>query len=404
MLLALAAVGSVCAGILLPFLFLLALALGVLIAAWSGARLDLLGSEAVWYLVVALPLGGFMVSTAGLGAWHGGSRGRWLWWITGLALLAAGSVLVPGSAGERAGPHFTAATCIVGFGLWLLLTCGWAGVRVIQGVLGGLVRLAERSAVLVSLLCLVGSGAIVAWMAVLLAFGATVRAELEQSFRRSPISSQLSLPPPDEREPVVPPLFEHEESGSALLLGLSADPAPEVPEVEGLQELQELQALGEADTARQCLEQLDEGLRRTAERIAGRYVRGADAQDVVQESLFRACVGRTPPAEFAPYFLQAVRNRAISWYRRGARRCSLDDLPEPSCELDLEAPARMRVLNDAMCRLHPDDQRILGLRYYDALSGEEIARRMGMTPVAARKRSSRAVAKLRDEVRRICPE
>ncbi len=55
---------------------------------------------------------------------------------------------------------------------------------------------------------------------------------------------------------------------------------------------------------------------------------------------------------------------------------------------------RVDALRESLLRLPADEQAVIGLRHFDALPFEEVGRRMGRSPEAARKLWSRALTRL----------
>ncbi|MEM7310603.1 MAG: sigma-70 family RNA polymerase sigma factor [Planctomycetota bacterium] len=132
-----------------------------------------------------------------------------------------------------------------------------------------------------------------------------------------------------------------------------------------------------------------------------------DAEDVAQEVFLRA-VQHPPPEGLDERRLRAwlrvvVRNLAVRRFHSDSGRRSR----EAAAARPEEAEAFRAVgsgdelverLNAALGRLDEDSRRILLLRYEEDLPPREIARRLGLTGLVARKRLSRALARLRREL------
>lgn len=86
--------------------------------------------------------------------------------------------------------------------------------------------------------------------------------------------------------------------------------------------------------------------------------------------------------------------------------CPLDDAPEPECDLrpddDYLRSEALKALRTSLCSLKDDDREVLDLRYFKELSELEIARHLGISYDAARKRLQRAREKLEVEFLQRC--
>ena len=104
------------------------------------------------------------------------------------------------------------------------------------------------------------------------------------------------------------------------------------------------------------------------------------------------------------YLSALARHKAIEEYRRAARqmlrvRQEDDMLLELPDSFNLESDAERRISEKQLLRavdsLGNPDSRIIIRRYFYAQPSSQIAREMGMTDAAVRKRISRALARLR---------
>jgi RNA polymerase sigma-70 factor (ECF subfamily) len=146
----------------------------------------------------------------------------------------------------------------------------------------------------------------------------------------------------------------------------------------------------------------------------------ADAADLVQDSLlegqrdFAAFRGRRPD-ELLAWLRQVLAHNAANFrrrYRGSARRDVRREVPLPAAGPSAvpgdHLPAAADVPADAVCRQEevdrlvqaitalPDESRVVVLwRHLDALPFDEIGRRLGRTPEAARQVWWRAVRRLR---------
>ena len=79
-------------------------------------------------------------------------------------------------------------------------------------------------------------------------------------------------------------------------------------------------------------------------------------------------------------------------------RESADGPGRPDALTNLISAERARDVKRAIDRLATDDQRLLGMIYYDALDTDEIAGRLGLTAAAVRVRKHRALQRLAAEL------
>lgn len=127
------------------------------------------------------------------------------------------------------------------------------------------------------------------------------------------------------------------------------------------------------------------------------------AADAVQSAwlvAWRKLNSLRDPDRVRPWLLSVTANEARQLLRR--RR-------GPVLEIDVEAPGDPRDdpstgvvrvdLRRALARLSADDRAVLGLHYGVDLTSDELAAALGTSPSTARKRLSRAVDRLRKELR-----
>ncbi len=139
---------------------------------------------------------------------------------------------------------------------------------------------------------------------------------------------------------------------------------------------------------------------RTAWSVLGRYG-GAEAEDVVQESLVAALTTPALPTEDIGAWLRAITARkALDWLRRSTRRAeqpfpeSADASPEPIEPSSSEAPLAVLTVRRALARLTPLDRAVLTLVDLEGFSMAEAAKAIGSTTVAVKWRAVRARRKL----------
>lgn len=146
-----------------------------------------------------------------------------------------------------------------------------------------------------------------------------------------------------------------------------------------------------------------------AYRLARRLVRtSVEAEDLTQTAILntlRRAEHISDPQHVRAYLLTAVRNLWRNQLRERSRRRFIgEDIAEqlPSDELD-PAEQALTVLDTALAAaalasLSARSQEIITMRYIDELAYEDVAQRLGISPVAARQRAHRA----RDELIGAC--
>ena len=127
-------------------------------------------------------------------------------------------------------------------------------------------------------------------------------------------------------------------------------------------------------------------------------LRDADlAHDAAQEAFLKAWraldtlrAGETERAWLFSIAVNTCRDmRRGAWLRRRAG-CSLDDLPEPACEMEQRDGEPLR----AVLSLPQKYREAVILHYYQGFSQEEIARALSVPPATVRSRLARARKKL----------
>ena len=126
----------------------------------------------------------------------------------------------------------------------------------------------------------------------------------------------------------------------------------------------------------------------------------ADADEAVQETLLRAhramatYRGEGSVKAWLCGIARHVCAHVLETRRRG--RELLEIVPEPGEERDaFAARQRARAIRDALARLKPSERDVLVLRYVADLGCREVAAACGVDEPTARKRISRALARLR---------
>ena len=158
---------------------------------------------------------------------------------------------------------------------------------------------------------------------------------------------------------------------------------------------------------RQAFARLVEEHQTVARRVATAVVgSGGDADDVVQEAFMRAYTrlaqfdgGRS----FRPWLLAIVANEARNRRRSAGRRTALALRVQPprddvSAEATVLAAESRAALLGALAGLRDDDRLVLGCRFLLELSEAETAAALDVRPGTVKSRTSRALARLREEV------
>ncbi|RVU16715.1 SigE family RNA polymerase sigma factor [Streptomyces antnestii] len=125
------------------------------------------------------------------------------------------------------------------------------------------------------------------------------------------------------------------------------------------------------------------------------------AEDLVQETLGRMYVawGRSSGLENPAAYAQTVLIRAFLAHqrRRSAHEQPSDELPEGTAGVPGDASLRITLL-DALRQLPPKDRAVIVLRYWEDRSVAETADILNVSQAAVRTRSTRALARLREQL------
>jgi RNA polymerase sigma factor (sigma-70 family) len=173
-------------------------------------------------------------------------------------------------------------------------------------------------------------------------------------------------------------------------------------------ELVEQARNGDADAYGELVRRYEGVAARVAYLVTGAEI---DVEDVVQEAFVRAyrALGRfRAGAPFRPWILRIVANEARNRRRAAGRRVRLtlrvaDDRDPsgdaaPSPEDAVVSAEERATLVEAMSRLRDDDRMVLGYRFLVGLSEHETAEALGVRPGTVKSRTSRALARLREEL------
>jgi RNA polymerase sigma factor (sigma-70 family) len=134
----------------------------------------------------------------------------------------------------------------------------------------------------------------------------------------------------------------------------------------------------------------------------------AEAEEAAQDAFVKAwrSLKRFRTGEpLRPWLLTIVANEARNRRRSAGRRSALalraaegDRVDDRSAEAQVIAAESRTTLLEALSRLRDDDRLVLGCRYLLELSEAETAAALGVRPGTVKSRTSRALARLREEV------
>ncbi len=137
-------------------------------------------------------------------------------------------------------------------------------------------------------------------------------------------------------------------------------------------------------------------------RLAGALVHGADADDLVQDTLAAALRhGPRDDRPLRPWLHTVLRNGWRSRHRARSRELARQAaVPAAPGDPSLEHVQLLRELVDELARLPEDDRRLLQLRFWEGRSTPECASVLGRPPSTIRTQLSRIVARLRSRLDR----
>ena len=134
----------------------------------------------------------------------------------------------------------------------------------------------------------------------------------------------------------------------------------------------------------------------------------AEAEEAAQDGFvkaWRALGGFRTGEPLRPWLLTIVANEARNRRRSAGRRSALalraaepERVEDRSAEAQVIAAESRTALLGALSRLRDDDRLVLGCRYLLELSEAETAAALGVRPGTVKSRTSRALARLREEV------
>jgi RNA polymerase sigma-70 factor (ECF subfamily) len=134
----------------------------------------------------------------------------------------------------------------------------------------------------------------------------------------------------------------------------------------------------------------------------------AEAEEAAQDAFVKAwrALKRFRSGEpLRPWLLTIVANEARNRRRSAGRRSALalraaepERIEDRSAEAQVLAAESRTALLEGLARLRDDDRLVLGCRYLLELSEAETAAALGVAAGTVKSRTSRALARLRDEV------
>ena len=134
----------------------------------------------------------------------------------------------------------------------------------------------------------------------------------------------------------------------------------------------------------------------------------AEAEEAAQDAFVKAwrALGRFRPGEpLRPWLLTIVANEARNRRRSAGRRSALalraaepERVEDRSAEAQVIAGESRAALLAGLAKLRPDDRLVLGCRFLLELSEAETAAALGVRQGTVKSRTSRALARLREEV------
>ncbi|OGV75505.1 MAG: hypothetical protein A3K19_29305 [Lentisphaerae bacterium RIFOXYB12_FULL_65_16] len=151
-----------------------------------------------------------------------------------------------------------------------------------------------------------------------------------------------------------------------------------------------------------AFEQLVPRRQTEAWRVAYRFTGdAAEAEDIAQQAFLRildAAPRYTPTAAFRTYLYQVVTRLCLDRHRK-KRPVLAESLPDPAAaaptpEEHAGARDRDRLIQTALDSLPADHRLAIVLRYFEGLSGVEMAAAMGRSPKAVERLLARARAAL----------
>src|SRR5580700_9304240 len=167
----------------------------------------------------------------------------------------------------------------------------------------------------------------------------------------------------------------------------------------------------DADLVQSLLNGVDSAGAELFERYSGRVYylalrelrRPADAEDARAETFLRvikAIQSRQvrSPESLGPFILGIARNVILETFRashRGMQDSEMPDLPAPEPDPMLDDDVRMAI-EATLRRLKPREREFLRLQYYEDLSKEEIAQRIGIDEERVRLIKHRSLKSFRE--------
>lgn len=139
---------------------------------------------------------------------------------------------------------------------------------------------------------------------------------------------------------------------------------------------------------------------RIAHVVCGDADAAADAAQAAWAIAWHRIGSVRDPARLRPWLMAVAANEARQAVRgAGRRRVREIAVGSRGDTSDGSADVERIDLANALARLDPRDRTLLGLHFVAGLDSYEIAREVGMSPTAVRSRMSRAIGRLRKDLR-----
>ena len=129
------------------------------------------------------------------------------------------------------------------------------------------------------------------------------------------------------------------------------------------------------------------------------------AEDCVQDSIYKTYLNRKQIAsasQLKSYLYTSVRNKAISILRKGSSKknfLKIADISEADITTELIEQETMRMLFTAIDNLPESYKAIVEMSFDEGLKNAEIAKRLGISESAVKKRKARMLDNLRNSMR-----
>ena len=161
-----------------------------------------------------------------------------------------------------------------------------------------------------------------------------------------------------------------------------------------------LAAAGDAEAFTRIVVAHHADMLRIAHVVCGDVDVAADAAQAAWAIAWRRMGSVKDPARLRPWLMSVAANEARQAVR-GAGRRHIREIAVASNARSADVPGQVdRIdLANSLARLDPRDRTLLGMHFIAGLDSSEIAREVGMSRTAVRSRMSRAIGRLRKDLR-----